>query len=265
MSITTTITRAAATSLRFVKNNANIILAVKGATGVVSTTVLAVKATPKALEAIDMAEREKKDKLTTWEKVKVCWKHYLPAAVDGVVNIAAILGGCYISEKKNAALLASVLASEEAIKTYKDTVAEIVPEEKVKEIEDKFIDKRLKESPLPKEMKDLNTPEKGSMEDYICFEPYTGQYFLGNKKSIGYLENHINKILIRWDVCTMNDVLNEVDRDEIRMGNMLGWTSQDGDIEILYSTKLKDGDTPCLAIDFSPAPHRLSDHDSCPF
>jgi len=56
-----------------------------GITGMVTTTVLAVKATPKALKLIEETKKEeRKDKLTPIETVKATWKCYIPAAVTGV-------------------------------------------------------------------------------------------------------------------------------------------------------------------------------------
>ena len=58
-----------------------------GIAGMITTTVLAVKATPKALELIENAKESKKtypdDKpgLNALETVKVAWKPYVPAAV----------------------------------------------------------------------------------------------------------------------------------------------------------------------------------------
>ena len=55
----------------FMKRNASTILTVIGGAGVVSTTVLAIKATPKAITLLDNAEREKGEELTVLEKTKV--------------------------------------------------------------------------------------------------------------------------------------------------------------------------------------------------
>ena len=48
----------------FVKRNSSTILTALGGAGLVATTVMAVKATPKAMELIKQAEEEKGDKLT---------------------------------------------------------------------------------------------------------------------------------------------------------------------------------------------------------
>ena len=64
-----------------------------GITGMVTTTILAVKVTPKALDLIAKAEDEKFDSghsecLTKPEIIKACWKCYIPAAITCTASIA---------------------------------------------------------------------------------------------------------------------------------------------------------------------------------
>ena len=70
-----------------------------GIAGMVTTTVLAVRATPKALRLIE-AEKQRQevelneeiDKLKTKDVVKVAWKCYIPSAVIGGASIACLIG-----------------------------------------------------------------------------------------------------------------------------------------------------------------------------
>lgn len=82
--------------------------AVAGA-GVVGTAVLAAKATPKALEEKNAAEKAKGEPLTTWEKIKAMTPSYLPAAGTGLLTFGAI-GGLVIDSNRKQAELASVIA-----------------------------------------------------------------------------------------------------------------------------------------------------------
>lgn len=83
------------------------ILIAFGIAGMITTTVLAVKATPKAMEKIKEVEKNKKEefdrdhgyseldtmfKLTKPEVVKATWKCYIPAAISGATSIACIVG-----------------------------------------------------------------------------------------------------------------------------------------------------------------------------
>lgn len=54
-------------SKRFVKKNASTILTMIGGTGVVITSVMAVKTTPKALKMLEKAKEEKGEEITNFE------------------------------------------------------------------------------------------------------------------------------------------------------------------------------------------------------
>ena len=64
-----------------------------GITGMITTTVLAVKATPKALQLVESTKKELDvEQLTPVETVKATWRCYVPAAISGAVSIACLIG-----------------------------------------------------------------------------------------------------------------------------------------------------------------------------
>ena len=76
-----------------------------GIAGMVTTTVLAVNATPKALYLIE-EERNRQDvsELSTMDTIKAAWKPYIPAAVTGATSIVCLIGASATNHKRNAAL-----------------------------------------------------------------------------------------------------------------------------------------------------------------
>ena len=54
-------------STRFWHRNASTVLTCLGGVGLVATTVLAIKATPKALQLIEEEKRKKGEELSKWE------------------------------------------------------------------------------------------------------------------------------------------------------------------------------------------------------
>ena len=81
----------------FLKRNSSTILTCIGAAGVIATSVLAVKATPKAMALLEQSEEEKGEKLTNMEKVQVAGPAYIPAAIVGASTIACIFGANVLS------------------------------------------------------------------------------------------------------------------------------------------------------------------------
>ena len=89
----------------FIKRNAPTILSYLGVVGVAATTIMAVKATPKALSLIENAEEEKGEKLSKWEKINVAGPVYIPSVITGVATVACILGSNVISKRQPATLM----------------------------------------------------------------------------------------------------------------------------------------------------------------
>ena len=89
---------------RFLKKNGGTILAIGASVGVVLTAIETGKASIKAEKLIEMNSAE--PTYTTKEKVKDCWKFYLPAAALGAGTIACILGSNALNKKQIASLTA---------------------------------------------------------------------------------------------------------------------------------------------------------------
>ena len=68
---------------QFWNRNTSTVLTCLGGVGFVTTTVMAIKATPKALKKIETAEQEKGEELSKWETVKVAGTTYLPTILVG--------------------------------------------------------------------------------------------------------------------------------------------------------------------------------------
>ena len=69
-----------------------------GIAGMIGTTVIAVRATPKALKLLE-AERELKaengEEISKTDIIKTTWKCYIPAAVTGTVSVVCLIGAIY--------------------------------------------------------------------------------------------------------------------------------------------------------------------------
>ena len=161
-----------------------------GIAGMVATTVLAVKATPKALELIkneqELAESYNEE-LTQMDKVKVCWKCYIPAAVTGVMSITCLIGASSVNTKRNAALTAAYTLSDSAVREYREKVVETIGEKKEKTIKDKISEDTIKQNPITKS--EVYITDKG---DSLCFEPMSGRYFKSDIDKIKRTKNNLN-------------------------------------------------------------------------
>jgi hypothetical protein len=230
-----------------------------GIAGMVTTVVLAVKATPKALHLIEEKKEELEvDELTPVEVVKTTWKCYVPAAISGVASAAFIIGSNSVNAKRNAALATAYKLSETALTEYRDAVIETVGEKKEKTVQDKLAEKHVKDNPV--KTSEIYVTGKGQT---LCLDPLSHRYFYCSKdridRAINKLNFEINSSPFDNMGVTLNDFYEEIGLPCSATGDGLGWNLRTGLIEyhpgsqIVPEGEEHEGE-PCLVIEFTNPP-----------
>lgn len=230
-----------------------------GIAGAITTTVLAVKATPKALQLMEYRKDELEvDSLTPMETVKATWKCYIPAAISGAVSIACLVGSHSVNARRNAALATAYKLSETAFSEYRDSVVETIGEKKERAVKDKVSEKQIKENPVNKT--EVIVTGKGQT---LCFDPLSSRYFYSNIDKINRAANKLNHEIITspfdCDGVTLNDFYGEIGLPGTMTGDGLGWNLHTGLIEIYPSAQMvEEGEEhegePCLVLNFNNPP-----------
>lgn len=220
-----------------------------GIAGLLSTTVLAVSATPKAIRTIERAENELDRDLTKKEIVKVTWKCYVPAAVTGVASVACLLGASKVNLKRNAALATAYTLSETALTEYKNKVVETVGEVKEKTIRDAVAKEHIEKNPVKNN--EVFVTAKG---DTLCYDNISGRYFKSDIDFINNVKNVLNQRLISEMYISLNEFYYELGLKPIQIGNELGWNMNDGMIDIYFSSQIAEDNRPCVVVDYSVVP-----------
>lgn len=221
-----------------------------GIAGMITTTVLSVKATPKALLLIDDAEYDKGEKLTPVETVKVAWKPYIPAAVTGVASVACLIGANSVHLRRNAALAAAYKLSETALTEYREKVVETIGEKKEQVVRDKVGQKQIDKTPVS--TNEVIITNKGNT---LFLEPLSKRYFRSDVERIRKAENILNKRMLH-DIggsVSLNDFYDEIGLEHTDLGDVMGWNS-DELIEIDITPGISSDDEPCLVIGHYNAP-----------
>lgn len=236
---------------QFVSKRSPEILTGIGIAGMISTTVLAVKATPKAMELIEMKKKEEwADKLSPVEIVKVAWKPYIPAIVTCVASTTCLIGASSVNAKRNAALATAYKLSETALSEYREKVIETIGEKKERAVRDKVAEERVKKNPVSKN--EVIVTGNGKT---LCFDPISGRYFMSSIEMIKRAENTLNKQMLHdiTGYVSLNDFYDEIGLDHTSVGDDLGWnTNQLIDIE--FSSQLNDNGEPSVVLDYLVAP-----------
>ena len=229
-----------------------------GIAGMITTTVLAVKATPKAILLIeDKKDELEVESLTPIETVKTTWKCYIPAAISGTMSIACLIGSNSVNVRRNAALATAYKLSETAFAEYRDGVIETIGEKKEKTVRDKVSEKQIKENPVNKT--DIIVTGKGQT---LFFDPLSHRYFYSSIEKIRRAENILNKEINTdpFDAGrTVNDFYTEIGIPTTATGDALGWNLNIGLLDIYLSYQGGDEgtefeDEPCAVLNFVNPP-----------
>lgn len=217
----------------------------------ITTVVLAVKATPKAIELIEEEKKElETDKLTPVETVKAAWKPYIPAALTGVASIACIVSANSVNARRNAALAAAYQISTTALSEYREKVVETIGEKKERTVREKVAQERVNKKPAS--TSEVIVTKKG---DTMFFDPLSGRYFKSDLEKIKSIVNDLNRRMIGGETyISLSEFYIEIGLQPTIVSDKIGWRVDKALIEIDYSAVVGEDGNPCLSLDFLAVP-----------
>lgn len=224
-----------------------------GIAGMITTTVMAVRATPKALERIEEAEEEKyvneNADITTIEVVRAALPCYIPSIIIGVVSVGCLIGANSANARRNAALATAYALSESTLKEYQEKVIEEIGEKKEREVRDAIAKDHVEKNPL--QSSQVIITERGNT---LCFDKLSGRYFRSDIDKLKKAENELNRRMRDDMYISLNEFYWEIGLDGIDVGDMLGWNIDKDYIRLDFSSQLADDGTPCLVVSHSTTP-----------
>jgi hypothetical protein len=253
---------------RTIDRNSPTILTALGVAGLVSTVILAIKATPKA-EAILFHEadfRRKEwseqtgeieevcptDSFTPIEIVELTWKEYIPTVVMGAITISCMIGANHISLRRNAALASLLSIAETTLHEYQEKVKEQIGEKKEEKIRGEIAQDKLDANP-PDE-KTIILTGKG---DYLCFDNFSGRYFRSDIETLRRAENAFNQRLLRQGWLSINEFYDEIGLERIDLGDEMGWIAERQLLELKFDSKNAKDYEPALVVNYRVSPHHI--------
>lgn len=221
-----------------------------GIAGMVATSVMAVRATPKALRLIeDKKAKTKEEKLTPIETVKITWICYLPAVITGGVSIACLIGANSVNARRNAALATAYTLSESALKEYQEKVVETIGEKKEQSVRDAIAKDKMEKNPVTNH--EIIITNKGNT---LCFDVVSGRYFKSDIEKLKKAVNELNRRMRDEMYISLNEFYYEIGLNGISIGDDLGWNIDNGYIEPSFSSQLAEDGTPCLVVGYYVEP-----------
>lgn len=180
----------------------------------VSTAVMAVKATPKALEQIEQAKEEKGEDLTKFETIVVAGPSYIPAVLTGVSTIACIFGANTLNKRQQANLMSAYALLDNSYKTYKKKVKDMLGEDGVMEIVKEVAKDKYEETDIPEE-------DDGKE---LFYDEFSGRYFRSTLYDVQQAEYQLNRDNMMRGYAYLNEFYHHLGLEPIDGGDTLGWS-----------------------------------------
>lgn len=244
----------------FMKKHSSVLLSVASSIGLVTTTVLAIKATPKALALIE-EEKKKKSKLVTktiyadnqkyesqevingnlsvLDTAKVAWKPYIPMGISMFSTLICIFGNTYLNYKTQTSLISAYAVLDRSYKEYVEKTKELYGDNADKEIRKKIVNSNYDPSNY------IHREDKK-----LFFEFQTMRYFESTMSDLIKAENMLNQELAATGRVSMNNFFRFLHLDPLPYANHVGWCDH-GDyheIEFTHEKMTLDDGLECILI-----------------
>lgn len=253
---------------QFAKKRSPEILTGIGIAGMITTTILAVKATPKALQLIEEEKNRRTDKIlegmspnedeNCWQVVKlkpievakVAWKPYIPAVLLGASSVACLIGANSVHARRQAALYSAYKLSETAFTEYRDKVLETVGKETEKEVRDKVAKDKVEKNPASKT--EIYMTGKG---ESLFYDPISDRHFMSDIETIRKIVNDLNYAMGYGSemYVSLSQLYDELGLKHTSISDNIGWNIRDGLIEPDFSSQIDEG-KPCIVLDWLKVP-----------
>lgn len=220
-----------------------------GITGMVTTVILSVRGTVKAVRVVDEAKK-KDQELKRGDVVKLTWKYYILAAITGAGSVVCLIFARSASARRNAALAAACSISETALREYREKVVETIGEKKEEKIRDAVAQDRLDANPVSKQVVFMT-----GRGDTLFYDYYSGHYFMSDVESIRRAANSISRRMIDEIYCSLNDFYDEIGLKWIPLGDEIGFNiNRQGALDPVFPPGVSDDERPCLVVKFRNPP-----------
>lgn len=199
-------------SKAFFKKNGPTILTVVGGVGVIATAVLAVKATPKALERVEAAKNEKGEDLTKFEAIVVAGPSYIPAVAAGAATLICIFSANALSKRQQASIVSAYALLDSSYKQYKHKVEELYGTTGAERIAGEIAKDNYEDDIVAEDGKQL------------FFDSFSNRYFESTMEDVLRAEYNLNRDLTLEDHATLNRFYEHLGLEPIEAGDALGWS-----------------------------------------
>lgn len=256
--------RLAQRSKIYLRKASPTILSGLGAAGVIVTSVLAVRATPKALRKIRADSKTNHDgdpeAYSKLEAVKSAWVCYIPAAISGTATIFCIFGANVLSKRQQAALTSAYALLNDSYNNYKDKLKELYGEEAHQKIVDAIAAEKAKDVYITStglvRNSSLDFDEHDPNDERLFYDAYSNRYFENSINRVIQAEYHLNRDFVISGYLPANHFYQLLGLEPLEGGDTVGWSIDTGIywIDFNHSKVTLDDGLEVLVIDMDWVP-----------
>lgn len=199
----------------FLSRNGSTILTCIGSVGVIATSVMAAKATPKALSLLENAKEEKGEELTKLETVRTATPAYVATIIIGASTIACMFGSNSLNKRQQAAMMSAYALLNTSYKEYRNKIKELHGDEFDTEVRAEI----AKDNYKGQEIEDEDDGKT------LFYDEYSKRYFRAKNETVLRAKYEINKEVNCNFYATINELYDILEIPHIDGGDEIGWSS----------------------------------------
>ena len=233
----------------YLKRNSSTILTILGGTGVCVTAVLAAQETPKAIQLLEKAKKNKGSDLNLLEKALVVTPCYAPAIISGAATITCIFSANVLNQQRQAQLTSAYAMLDRYHKEYRKTLIDLKGEEVDEEVRIAMARHNCDFHEIG-----LDVPD-GKV---IFYEEISGETIECYEREVMDAEYHLNRNFCMRGYASLNEFYMFLGLPQTEYGEAVGWSMSDGYSWIDFEHRIvnqDDGGTPIYMIEMVFTPH----------
>ena len=242
-----------------------------GISGWLTATILAVKATPRAMESIEQKKLEEgHESLTVAQTIQATWKHYIGSALSAAAGTGVTIASVAEGNKRYASLAGAydvALNGLREYEQYKIAAQQVLGQKQTKEVDQQVTQAQVAQNPPtqsntmpPRNPAACPEPVDGVSPVPICYIPAFGRYLYMSYDTALAAVNKLGAKIVGGveGYASVNDFFTEVNASSIDLGEYLGWSLETGvpkipERDYIQYTGTPNG-TPCWVLKFTNPP-----------
>lgn len=231
------------------------ILTTIGITGMITSTVIAVKNTPEAMRKLEVKRRvENTDKITLKQRIQATWKYYIVPAGITIGSAICLIEANAIQNRRKTAIATVCSVAQRTLTDYQKQVADVIGEKKEAQIQSEIAQKRLDSDPKLQNIDSIVIEGEGHT---LFYDEMFNRPFYCEIETVRQAVNEINYSMTHCSeiYVALNDFYDRIGISGVgTVGNMIGWNTDRGLLEIDIQAGLLKGRVPCIYLRFKTLP-----------